>query len=87
MCLWIKPLRALSKVWTNLLHDLLLNPKCSSHWYTEDHKITKKTWGQPDYTFLSRSSSKRTNDIPFKVSGVMINAITIAIDNVFLFLT
>ena len=47
----------------NLLHDLFLNLKYSSHWYkTEKNRRS----GKPDCTFLSRLSSESKNDIPIK---------------------
>ena len=77
----ITPLRTLSKG-LNLLHDFLLNPKFSSHWYERD--INRRS-GQPSCTFLSRRSSKRKMTSPLKVSGIMINGKAITIDSVILF--
>ena len=43
--------------------------------------------GQPNCTFLSRRSSKRKNEMPLKVSDVMINARGGVINSVVLFFT
>ena len=69
------------KVWTNLLHDLWLNPKCSIHCHNREENGRS---GHPNCTFLSRRSSKRKNQILFQVSDVMINARARAIDSVIL---
>ena len=79
----ITPLRPLSKG-TNLLHDLWLNPKLYSHWH---NRGKKRRSGQPNCTFSSRRSSNRKNEIPLKVSDVMINARARAIDSVILLFT
>lgn len=62
-------LRALSKGQTNLLHDLLLSPKCSSAWYKE-----RKIEGQVNHIvpFYEGDLVKEKRKSSLKVSLLML---------------
>ena len=63
--------------------QLWLNPKCSSHWY---NKEKNRRSGQPNFTFLSRRSSKRKTETPIESFRLLIvNARAITVDSVILF--